>query len=307
MIDFRDVTVSYPLPDGTVRKVYENLTLSIKQGEMAYVIGPSGSGKSTLMRMIYMDLKPDKGVVRVGEYRSDTITPKEIPYLRRTLGVVFQDFQLLPDRSVYENVAFALYATGKSGAAVKNRVMQVLGRVGLQHKWKRFPHEISGGEQQRVTIARAIANEPWILLADEPTGNLDPRVADEIQKLLISLHRQGMTLLMSTHDYRLVKKFPARTLALMKGQIVDVDAKTIGDVAKKGKGGRTAPAVTRSSAPTPAPRSVPTPRPMPPAASSPGAPATPKPTPGPAPDPTPPALSRPANGHEEQETRKSTS
>jgi cell division transport system ATP-binding protein len=235
VIDLRDVTVSYPLPDGNRRDVFEHLTLSLKQGEMAYLIGPTGSGKTTLMRLIYMDLFPDEGVVRVGEYRSDMIEPKDIPYLRRSLGVVFQDFQLLPDRSVYENVAFALYATGKSGAAVKNRVMQVLGRVGLQHKWKRYPHEISGGEQQRVSIARAIANEPWILLADEPTGNLDPRVADEIQKLLISLHRQGMTLLISTHDYRLVKKFPARTLALMKGQIVDVDAETIGEVARKNR------------------------------------------------------------------------
>ncbi|NBC19086.1 MAG: ATP-binding cassette domain-containing protein [Bacteroidetes bacterium] len=235
MIDLRDVTVSYPLPDGNKREVFEHLTLSLKQGEMAYLIGPTGSGKTTLMRLIYMDLFPDEGVVRVGEYRSDMIEPKDIPYLRRSLGVVFQDFQLLPDRSVFDNVAFALYATGKSGAAVKNRVMQVLGRVGLQHKWKRYPHEISGGEQQRVSIARAIANEPWILLADEPTGNLDPRVADEIQKLLISLHRQGMTLLISTHDYRLVKKFPARTLALMKGQIVDVDAETIGEVARKNR------------------------------------------------------------------------
>lgn len=213
----------------------ENLTLSLKQGEMAYLIGPTGSGKSTLLRMLYMENLPESGVVRVGDYRSDTITRKEIPFLRRSLGVVFQDFQLLPDRSVYDNVAFALYATGKNGAFVKSRVLQVLARVGLQHKWKRFPHEISGGEQQRVAIARAIANEPWILIADEPTGNLDPRVADEIQKLLISLHRQGMTLLMATHDYRLVKKFPARTLALMKGQIVDVDAKTIGEVASKKK------------------------------------------------------------------------
>jgi cell division transport system ATP-binding protein len=235
VIDLRDVTVSYPLPDGTRREVFENLTLSLKQGEMAYLIGPTGSGKTTLMRLIYMDLFPDEGVVRVGEYRSDMIEDQDIPYLRRSLGVVFQDFQLLPDRSVFENVAFALYATGKSGAVVKNRVMQVLGRVGLQHKWKRYPHEISGGEQQRVSIARAIANEPWILLADEPTGNLDPRVADEIQKLLIGLHRQGMTLLISTHDYRLVKKFPARTLALMKGQIVDVDAETIGEVARKNR------------------------------------------------------------------------
>jgi cell division transport system ATP-binding protein len=194
---------------------------------MAYLIGPTGSGKSTLMRLIYMDMRPDRGVVRVGDYRSDTITPGEIPYLRRSLGVVFQDFQLLPDRSVFENVAFALYATGKSGANLKTRVLQLLARVGLSHKQKRFPHELSGGEQQRVSIARAMANDPWILLADEPTGNLDPHVADQIQELLIGLHRQGMTLLMATHDYRIVKAFPARTLALMNGQVVEVDPQTI--------------------------------------------------------------------------------
>jgi cell division transport system ATP-binding protein len=174
-----------------------------------------------------MDLVPKSGVTSVGDYRSDSIKPKEIPFLRRSIGVVFQDFQLLPDRNVFDNVAFALYATGKSGAVVKNRVLQVLSRVGLSHKRRRYPHELSGGEQQRVVIARAIANEPWILLADEPTGNLDPAVADETLKLLISLHRQGMTLLMATHDYRLVKSYPARTLAFMKGQLVDVDPATL--------------------------------------------------------------------------------
>ncbi len=227
MIDLKNVTASYALPDGTRRTVLENLSLTLEQGEMAYLIGPTGSGKSTLLRLLYMDLLPDQGLVRVGEYRSDRITPVQIPYLRRSLGVVFQDFQLLPDRTIFDNVAFALYATGKSGGGVKTRVLHLLAHVGLSHKQKRYPHELSGGEQQRVAIARAIANDPWILLADEPTGNLDPHVADEIQKLLIGLHHQGMTLLMATHDYRIVKKFPARTLALMNGQVVDVDPETL--------------------------------------------------------------------------------
>jgi cell division transport system ATP-binding protein len=227
MIDLKNVTVSYPLPSGERRTVLEGLSLRIKQGEMVYLIGPTGSGKSTLLRMLYMDVWPDQGITQVGDYRTDTIKPRDIPYLRRSVGVVFQDFQLLPDRNVYDNVAFALYVTGKSGAAVKGRVMQVLARVGLSHKRSRFPHELSGGEQQRVSIARAIVNEPWILLADEPTGNLDPRVADEIQKLLIGLHRQGMTLLMATHDYRLVRQFPARTLAFMNGQLVEIDPETL--------------------------------------------------------------------------------
>ena len=227
MIELQDVTLSYPAPDGARRAVVERLSLRIDRGERVYLIGPTGSGKSSILRTLYMDLRPDVGVAKVGDYRSDTITRWDLPYLRRSLGVVFQDFQLLPDRSVFENVAFALYATGKSGATVKNRVLQVLGRVGLTHKRRRYPHELSGGEQQRVVIARAIANEPWILLADEPTGNLDPAVSDQIQRLLIGLHQQGMTLLMATHDYRLVRKFPTRTLALMNGQLVEVDPETI--------------------------------------------------------------------------------
>ncbi len=208
--------------------MFEDLSLQIRRGEMVYLVGPTGSGKTTLFRLLYMDLMPDRGVVRVGEYRSDTIQPREIPYLRRSLGIVFQDFQLLPDRNAFENVAFALYATGKRGSMVKSRVLQALARVGLSHKRKRYPHELSGGEQQRVVIARAIVNDPWILLADEPTGNLDPGVADEIQKLLLGLHRQGMTVFMATHDYRLVRKFPARTLAFLGGKLVEVDPLTLG-------------------------------------------------------------------------------
>lgn len=227
MIQLNDVALSYELPDGRRRPVIENLDLKIRQGEMVYLVGPTGSGKTTLLRMLYMDVPPERGHARIGDYRTDQLTSKEIPYLRRSVGVVFQDYQLLPDRNVYENVAFALYATGKTGATVKNRVVNVLSRVGLSHKRKRYPHELSGGEQQRVSIARAIANEPWILLADEPTGNLDPAVADEIMGLVISLHRQGMTILMATHDYRLVKKFPARTLALMNGQLVEVDPENL--------------------------------------------------------------------------------
>jgi cell division transport system ATP-binding protein len=221
MIELAHVSLSYELPGGRRRTVLEDVSLTIQQGEMVYLVGPTGSGKTTLLRLVYMDVLPDKGVARIGDYRTDAIRPRDIPYLRRSLGVVFQDFQLLPDRNVFENVAFALYVTGKAGSAVKNRVMQVLTRVGLSHKHRRYPHELSGGEQQRVAIARALANEPWILLADEPTGNLDPHVADDILKLIVSLYRQGMTVLMATHDYRLVKEFPARTLAVSNGHIAE--------------------------------------------------------------------------------------
>jgi len=227
VIELSNVTLSYTLPRGGRRTVVEEVSMKMGRSDMAYLIGPTGSGKTTLLRMLYMDVLPDQGTARVGDYRSDQITRDEVPFLRRSLGVVFQDFQLLPDRNAFENVAFALYATGKRESAVKNRVLKALARVGLTHKRNRFPHELSGGEQQRVVIARAIVNQPWVLLADEPTGNLDPGVADEIQQLLLGLHRQGMTLLMATHDYRLVKKYPARTLALMKGQLVDVDPETL--------------------------------------------------------------------------------
>ncbi len=227
MIDLDNVSVSFTLPNGRRRTVLEDTSLHLDQSERAYLVGPTGSGKSTILRLLYMDLFPDSGVARVGDYRSDLIEENEIPYLRRSLGVVFQDFQLLPDRSAYENVAFALYATGMRESKVKSRVLKSLAKVGLSHKQDNYPHELSGGEQQRVVIARAIANDPWVLLADEPTGNLDPMVADEIQELLVDLHRQGMTLLTATHDYRLVKSFPATTYALMNGQIVEIDPETL--------------------------------------------------------------------------------
>jgi cell division transport system ATP-binding protein len=227
VINLNNVSVSFTLPNGRHRQVLEDVSMNVDRSDMTYLIGPTGSGKSTILRLLYMDLFPDSGVARIGDYRSDLIDEGEIPYLRRSIGVVFQDFQLLPDRSAYENVAFALYATGKKQKEVKSRTLKALTRVGLSHKRSNYPHELSGGEQQRVVIARAIVNDPWVLLADEPTGNLDPVVADEIQKLLLSLHRQGMTLLMATHDYRLVKEFPARTLALMNGQVVEIDPETL--------------------------------------------------------------------------------
>ncbi len=227
MIELRNVTASYVQPDGLRRTVLEDLSLKVGRGERVNLVGPTGSGKSTLLKLLMMELRPDAGTIQVGDYRSDLIKPREVPFLRRSLGVVFQDFQLLPDRTVFENVAFVLYVTGKKGPGVQTRVMQALARVGLTHKRQRFPHELSGGEQQRVAIARAIVGEPWVLLADEPTGNLDPNVSDEILKLLLGLHQQGMTLLMATHDYRIVKKYPTRTLAFMNRQFVDIDPLTL--------------------------------------------------------------------------------
>lgn len=227
MIELKNVTASYPLPGGERREVFKDLDLFIARGEMVYLVGPTGSGKTTLLRLLYMDSKPDEGVVRVADFRSDRMKDSEIPFLRRSLGIVFQDFQLLPDRDVYENVAFALYVTGKRGREVRNRVLHVLSWVGLSHKRRRYPHELSGGEQQRVVIARAIVNEPWVILADEPTGNLDPAVADEIQRLFLNLHSQGMTILMATHDYRLVRSYRGRTLAVSEGTVTEVDPEAL--------------------------------------------------------------------------------
>ncbi len=227
MIDFNNVSVSFALPNGEHHSVLDDVSFHLGRSGKAYLVGPTGSGKSTILRLLYMDLFPDDGEVQIGEYNSGRIDDGDIPYLRRSIGVVFQDFQLLPDRSAYENVAFALYATGTPRSAVEERVTKALGRVGLTHKRRNYPHELSGGEQQRVVIARAIANDPLVLLADEPTGNLDPDVADEIHELLLDLHRQGMTLFVATHDHRLVKSYPARTLALMNRQVVEIDPQTL--------------------------------------------------------------------------------
>ncbi len=227
LVELKNVAVGYDDPSGARIDVASDLNLTLARGEMAYLIGPTGSGKSTLLKLLYMDVEPEHGLVRVGPYQSDATRPRDVPFLRRMLGVVFQDFQLLPDRSAYENVAFALYATGKRGKEVKERALQALAQVGLSHRAKARPTELSGGEQQRACIARALVNDPLLLLADEPTGNLDPRVADEIQRLLVKVHRQGMALLMATHDYRLVKAFPARTLALVRGRLVEVDPESL--------------------------------------------------------------------------------
>ena len=227
LVELRNVAVGYTDPSGARVEVASDLTMTLDRGEMAYLIGPTGSGKSTILKLLYMDVAPEYGVVRVGPYDAESATARDVPMLRRMLGIVFQDFQLLPDRSAYDNVAFALHATGVMGKEVRERALQALAQVGLGHRAKARPSELSGGEQQRACIARALVNHPRLVLADEPTGNLDPRVADEIQKLLVKVNRQGTALLMATHDYRLVKAFPARTLALVRGRLVEVDPESL--------------------------------------------------------------------------------
>ena len=214
MIELYNVTVHF-----NKRSIISDISLNIQKGEFVYVIGKTGSGKTTLLRTIYMDVLPKKGNVIVDAYSSSRIQNKEIPYLRRKLGVIFQDFKLLQDRNVFENVAFALRVIGEPKRSIKTQVLQVLTRVGLHHKRYQMPDNLSGGEQQRVAIARALVNRPFILLADEPTGNLDPQVSREIMTLLENINRSGTAILMATHNYELIRRFPHRTLVLDDGKL----------------------------------------------------------------------------------------
>lgn len=200
------------------KPILDDVNLKIRKGDFLYLIGKTGAGKTTLLRLIYMDLLPDKGNVVVAQFNSSKIRQKQIPLLRRKVGVIFQDFKLLEDRNVYENVAFALRVIGTPGKDIKPKVLAVLSRVGLHHKRYVLPGNLSGGEKQRVAIARALVNEPFILLADEPTGNLDPQVAGEIMQLLEGINRSGTAVLMATHNYELIRQFPHHTLVMQNGR-----------------------------------------------------------------------------------------
>jgi cell division transport system ATP-binding protein len=220
MIELSNVCVAF---DGQV--VLDRLSLSMRDGEFVYLVGATGAGKSSLLRLLYMDLKPDSGSVNVLNYNAETTATKDIPRLRRKLGIVFQDFKLLEDRDVHENVAFALYVTNTSRSDIKKRVLHALADVGLGHKRNQMPHELSGGELQRVVIARALVNAPSLLLADEPTGNLDPAASSEIMELLRKINMRGTGVLMATHNYDLVRKYPARVIQLKDGRLFDIEIK----------------------------------------------------------------------------------
>lgn len=195
------------------------LSVSINPGEFVYVVGPSGAGKSTFIKMIYCEERPTTGKVIVDGVDVNTLKKKEIPYLRRKIGVVFQDFKLLPRLTVYENVAFALEVIEEMPSVIKKRVTDVLKLVGLSAKEKMFPNELSGGEQQRVAIARAIVNDPSVLIADEPTGNLDPDTSWEIMDILERINRQGTTIVMATHNKEVVNTNRHRVIAIEDGVI----------------------------------------------------------------------------------------
>lgn len=216
MIELKEVTKEYSKGIAALN----GISIKIEPGEFVFVVGDSGSGKSTLIRLLMKELEPTSGEIRVMGKNLGALSHKQIPFYRRRIGVVFQDFRLLKDRNVYENVAFALRVTETASRVIKKKVPAALSLVGLAQKYKSFPKELSGGEQQRVAIARAVVNEPSILLADEPTGNLDPANSWEIMKLLQEANERGTTVIVVTHNHEIVKAMKKRVITMKKGIIV---------------------------------------------------------------------------------------
>ena len=216
MIQFTDVTKSYTEGNTALNGV----SLQIEDGEFVFLVGPSGSGKSTIMKVITGELRPTSGQVHVNGYSLERIRKRDIPYMRRTLGVVFQDFRLINKMTVYDNVAYAMRVIGAREAEIKERVPYVLDLVGLTGKERRHPNEMSGGEQQRLAIARALVNNPSTIIADEPTGNLDPARSFELMSLLEEINKLGTTVLVVTHEQELVKHFDKRVIAIDEGTVI---------------------------------------------------------------------------------------
>ena len=207
--------------------IIENLNFSISSGDFAYLIGKTGSGKSSILRSIYCDIPIQSGSCVIDGIEINKIKKNQIPFLRRKIGIIFQDFKLLSDRSVHKNLEFVLKATEwKDKLKIDERINEVLNQVGMIDIKDRFPHQLSGGEQQRVSIARAILNKPDLILADEPTGNLDHATSKEIMNLLIDINNQGSTVLMATHDYDMISNFPKKTLRLEDGKLFELSKKT---------------------------------------------------------------------------------
>lgn len=217
MIEFTDVVKSYTQGN----KALNGVTMQIEDGEFCFLIGPSGSGKSTIIKLITGELKPTSGTVHVNGYSLERIRKREVPYLRRTVGVVFQDYRLIEKMTVYENVAFAMRVVGAKESEIKERVPYVLELVGLEGKMNRHPDEMSGGEQQRLAIARALVNNPSTIIADEPTGNLDPERSMEIMTLLVKINQLGTTVVVVTHEKDLVNKFGKRVITIDQGRIIN--------------------------------------------------------------------------------------
>lgn len=203
--------------------VLSHVDFEMQKGDFVYLIGKTGSGKSSFMKTLYGDLQLNEGEGSIVDFDLRTLKEKEIPYLRRKLGIVFQDFKLLPDRTIHNNLEFVLKATGwKNKTAIATRIDEVLDKVAMKTKGFKFPHELSGGEQQRVAIARALLNEPELILADEPTGNLDPQTSIEVMEVLQDINKNGNTILMTTHDYVLLSKYPSKTMKCDENKVFEV-------------------------------------------------------------------------------------
>lgn len=218
MIEFRNVSKTYNT--NTTTHALSNVSLKIDKGEFVFIVGPSGAGKSTFLKLIMHEETPTSGKIIVNGKNLTTMKRREIPYLRRTMGIVFQDFRLIEKQNVFNNVAFAMRVTGASEAAVKKRVPYILDLVGLAHKADSRPSELSGGEQQRVSLARALVNNPSMIIADEPTGNIDPDLSYDIMELLHEINEIGTTVIVVTHEHELVSQFDGRVIELSDGKIV---------------------------------------------------------------------------------------
>lgn len=216
MIEFKNVSKIY---DNNV-KALSDVSVNIEAGEFVFLVGASGAGKSTFIKMLLKEVEPTSGEIIVADKNLADIKRKQTPYYRRKIGMVYQDFRLIPNLNVYENVAFAMKVVEASPKDIRRRVPMVLSLVGLSHKYKMFPHELSGGEQQRVSLARAIVNNPSVLIADEPTGNLDPDTASEIMGLLDDINKSGTTILMATHAQDIVNDMKKRVIAMERGEVV---------------------------------------------------------------------------------------
>lgn len=217
MIEFNHVSKVYSSNKAAALK---DVTLKIEKGEFAFIVGSSGAGKSTFLKLIMCEERPQSGEIIVNGHKLSQVGKKDVPYLRRTMGIVFQDFRLINNMNVYENVAFAMHVIGASNRVIRKRVPYILGVVGLQNKMKCRPAELSGGEQQRVGLARALVNNPKMIIADEPTGNIDPELSFEIVDLLSEINRRGTTILMVTHEHNLVRHFNRRVIEIHGGSIV---------------------------------------------------------------------------------------
>ena len=218
LVQFKNATIIQ-----NKQTILNDVNIEVQQGDFVFLIGKTGTGKSSLIKTLYADLPLQQGTAKISDFNLSKIKQKDIPFLRRKLGVVFQDFKLLPDRSVFDNLSFVLKATGwRDKEEIKDRIEEVLSSLGLEGVLKKYSFELSGGEQKRVAIARALLNDPELIIADEPTGNLDPQTSLEIMEVFRSLHQKGMTIIMATHDYNMIVKFPGKIFRCDAGKIYEV-------------------------------------------------------------------------------------